>query len=75
MSRRRMTRDVLRQFIADVQSHQSELASVELKAARGGTPSRLYGTLSAVADCTGGGVLSFRLDEGSDFSIVSVGDA
>jgi ATP-dependent DNA helicase RecG len=70
-----MTRDELRQFIADVQYHQSELASVEVKAARGGTPRRLYETLSASANCTGGGVLLFRLDEASDFSIVGVDDA
>jgi ATP-dependent DNA helicase RecG len=69
-----VTRDELRQLIAAVQYHQSELASVEVKAARGGTPRRLYETLSAFASRTGGGVL-FRLDEASDFLIVSVGDA
>jgi ATP-dependent DNA helicase RecG len=69
-----MTRDELRQLIADVQYHQTELASVEVKAACGGIPRRLYETLSAFANRTGGGVL-FRLDEASDFPIVSVGDA
>jgi ATP-dependent DNA helicase RecG len=69
-----MTRDELRQLIADVQSHQSELASVEVKAARGGTPRRLYEPLSAFANCTGGGVLLFGLNESSDFSVVGVGD-
>jgi ATP-dependent DNA helicase RecG len=69
-----MTRDELRQLIADVQYHQSELASVEVKAARGGTPRRLYETLSAFANCTGGGVLLFGLNESTDFSVVGVGD-
>jgi ATP-dependent DNA helicase RecG len=70
-----MTRDEVRQLIADVQKRQSELASVEVKAARGGTPRRLYEPFSAFANRTGGGVLLFGLDESSDFSIVGVGDA
>jgi ATP-dependent DNA helicase RecG len=69
-----MTRDELRQLIADVQYHQSELASVEVKAARGGTPRRLYESLSAFANQTGGGVLLFGLNELSDFTVVGVGD-
>lgn len=70
-----MTRDELRQIIADVQRHQSELDNMEVKAARGGTPRRLYEPLSAFANRTGGGVLLFGLDESKDFSIVGVGDA
>ena len=38
---RGMTREEVRQLIADVQKRQSELASVEVKAARGGMPLRL----------------------------------
>jgi ATP-dependent DNA helicase RecG len=52
-----------------------ELANVEVKAARGGTPGRLYESLSAFANRTGGGVLLFGLNESSDFSIIGVGDA
>jgi ATP-dependent DNA helicase RecG len=70
-----MTRDELRQLIADVQQRQSELANVEVKAARGGTPKRLYESLSAFANRTGGGMLLFGLDESQDFAIVGVGDA
>jgi ATP-dependent DNA helicase RecG len=70
-----MTRNELRQFIADVQKHQSEFANVEVKTARGGTPRRLYEPLSAFANRTDGGVLLFGLDESRDFSIVGVGDA
>src|SRR5438874_2412128 len=72
---RGMTREEVRQLIADVQKRQSELASVEVKAARGGTPRRLYEPLSAFANRTDGGVLLFGLDESRDFSIVGVGDA
>jgi ATP-dependent DNA helicase RecG len=70
-----MTREELQQLIAEVQKHQSELANVEVKAARGGTPRRLYEPLSAFANRTGGGVLLFGLNESSDFSIIGVGDA
>jgi hypothetical protein len=70
-----MTREELQQLIAHVQKHQIEMANVEVKAARGGTPRRLYEPLSAFSNCTGGGVLVFELDEASDFSIVGVGDA
>ena len=69
-----MTRSELQQLIADVQKRQSELANVEVKAARHGTPRRLFEPFSAFANRTGGGVLLFGLDESSDFSIVGVGD-
>lgn len=70
-----MTLDELKQLISEVQRRQSELDSVEVKSARGGTPRRLYEPLSALANRTGGGVLLFGLDESADFSIVGVGDA
>src|SRR6266705_6573785 len=70
-----MTRNELRQFIADVQKHQSEFANVEVKTARGGTPRRLYEPLSAFANRTGGGVLLCGLSEAGDFAVVGVGDA
>ena len=70
-----MTRKEVEQLITEVQKRQSELDSVEVKTARGGTPKRLYEALSAFANRTGGGVLLFGLDESRDFSIVGVGDA
>jgi hypothetical protein len=45
-----MTRDDLKQLIAEVQRRQSELDNVEVKTARGGTPKRLYEALSAFAN-------------------------
>lgn len=69
-----MTLEELRQLVADVQRRRSELDNVEVKAARGGTPRRLYEALSAFANRTGGGVLLFGLDEEKDFSIVGVGN-
>ncbi|MCF6289582.1 MAG: putative DNA binding domain-containing protein [Desulfobacterales bacterium] len=70
-----MTREELHQLIASVQRQQTELDNLEVKAARGGTPRRLFEPLSAFANRTGGGVILFGLDETSDFSIVGVGDA
>jgi ATP-dependent DNA helicase RecG len=70
-----MARKEVEQLITEVQKRQSELDSVEVKAARGGTPKRLYEALSAFANRTGGGVLLFGLDESRDLSIVGVGDA
>jgi len=65
----------LRQLINEVQKRQTESDHVEVKAASGGTPKRLYESLSAFANRTGGGVLLFGLDETKDFAIVGVGDA
>jgi len=65
----------LRRIIDEVQNRQSELDSVEVKAARRGTPKRIYEPLSALANRTGGGIILFGLDESSDFSIVGVGNA
>jgi len=45
-----MTRDELLELVAEVQKHQSELEAVEVKSARGGTPQRLYESLSALAN-------------------------
>ena len=59
----------------DVQRRQCELDNVEVKAARGGTPKRLFEALSAFANRPGGGVLLFGLDEAQGFALVGVGDA
>jgi ATP-dependent DNA helicase RecG len=58
-----MTREELAQLIGEVQQGQSELAPVEVKSARVGTPERLYEPLSAFANRPGGGVIVFGLDE------------
>jgi ATP-dependent DNA helicase RecG len=70
-----MTPYELRKLIEEVQMRQSEFDHVEVKAAHGGTPKRLYEPLSAFANRTGGGVLLFGLDESKEFSVVGVGDA
>ena len=47
-----MTRQGLRGLVEEVQRSQSELASVEVKTACGGTPKRLYEAISAFANCS-----------------------
>jgi hypothetical protein len=56
-----MTREELRQLIADVQKHKSELANVEVKTARGGTRRQLDASLSAFAIRTGSAGVIVRL--------------
>lgn len=70
-----MDREDLWKLLDEVKKLQSESDHVEVKAARRGTPKRLYEPLSAFGNRTGGGVILFGLDESSDFSIVGVGDA
>ena len=50
-----MLHSELLELNAEVQKHQSELEAVEVKAARGGTPQRLYESLSVLANRPGGG--------------------
>ena len=69
-----MTPAELRKLVEEIQQRQSELDDVEVKAAKGGTPKRIYEPLSAFANRTGGGVVVFGLDERRDFEIVGVGD-
>lgn len=70
-----MTRKELRALIEEVQRCKSELASVEVKAAQGGTPKRLYEALSALSNSPGGGVILFGMDEEKAFSLVNVGNS
>ena len=61
-------------WVETVQSGRSEGAEVEVKAAYQGLPTRLYETLSAFANRTGGGVVILGLDERRDFAVVGVGN-
>jgi ATP-dependent DNA helicase RecG len=69
-----MTLEELRRLVEEIRQRQSELDNVEVKAAKGGTPKRLYESLSAFANRPGGGVVVFGLDESRGFEIVGVGD-
>jgi len=70
-----MTHEELLELIRSVQRFQSELGDIEVKAAQRGTPQRLFESLSAFANRTGGGVILLGLDENRAFEVVGVGDA
>lgn len=70
-----MTREELLQIISDVQQFQSELNDVEVKLAHGGTPKRLYESLSAFSNQPAGGVILLGLDEKQKFDIIGIHDA
>lgn len=68
-----MNQQELRQLVADVQQQQMELDSVEVKAGTDGTP-KVYDSLSAFSNRSGGGVILFGLDEDQAYRITGVGD-
>jgi ATP-dependent DNA helicase RecG len=70
-----MTQDELLELIRSVQRLQSELGDVEVKSAQRGTPQRIFESLSAFANRTGGGVILLGLDENRAFVVIGVGDA
>lgn len=65
----------LTKLVEEVVSSKCERQDVEVKRAAGGTPERLYDTLSAFANQIGGGVILFGIDERDDFAITGVYDA
>ena len=70
-----MTPAGLRKLVEEIQQRQSELDDFEMKAAKGGTPKRIYEFLSAFANRPGGeGVVVFGLNERRGFQVVGVGD-
>jgi len=69
-----MTEEELVQIVEQVRSQKCELPDVDVKAATGGTPRRLFEPLSAFSNTTGGGVILFGIDERSGFDLVGVGN-
>ena len=52
-----------------------EKQHIELKKALGGTPTKLYDTLSSFSNQIGGGIIVFGIDEDSGYKVVGVYDA
>jgi ATP-dependent DNA helicase RecG len=69
-----MTTDEVVAIIDDLRRFTTDHQHVEAKAAVGGLPRRLWETISAFANTTGGGTLILGVDEESGFSIVGVHD-
>ncbi|MDR1061441.1 MAG: putative DNA binding domain-containing protein [Clostridiales bacterium] len=69
-----MLSDELVQLIETVKQQRCETQHTELKKALGGTPKRLYDTLSSFSNQTGGGVIIFGVDQDSAYEICGVYD-
>lgn len=61
-------------LVEQIQHDQCESQTVEVKAAAGGTPRRLYDALSSFSNQDAGGVIVFGLDEKKGFGLVGVFD-
>src|SRR5581483_134435 len=69
-----MNREELLNLVNAVRERPSELSNLEVKAAEGGTPKRLFAAMSAFANSPGGGVILLGLDDDT-FEVCGVGDA
>lgn len=70
-----MTKKELLDLVELVEKERSESSTLELKAAKGGTPSRLYDTLSSFSNQDEGGIILFGIDEENGFDVCGVYDA
>ena len=61
-------------LIQQIVENKYETQNIELKKAACGTPERLYDTLSAFANQSGGGIIVFGIDEKDNFSVAGVHD-
>ncbi len=69
-----MTNETLLNLIHQVIKSRTEYQFVELKAAREGTPKRIYDTLSSFSNSNEGGVIIFGIDEKNNFDLCGVYD-
>lgn len=69
-----MVDEELIDLINKIKDYKAEFQTIEVKAAQGGCPKRLYDTLSSFSNQDEGGILVFGLDERNDFEAVGVFD-
>jgi len=65
----------LQDLVQEVQRHGCESQTIEVKKAAGGTPERLYDTLSSFSNQNGGGIILFGIDEEAGYAVTGVYDA
>ena len=65
----------LAELVREIMAYKCERQNIELKRAAGGTPEKLYDTLSSFSNQTGGGIILFGIDEKNDFALTGVYDA
>ena len=70
-----MLTEELRNLIDKLLARKCEMQNIELKSASGGTPEKLYDTLSGFANQSGGGIIIFGLQEKPEFKVIGVYDA
>lgn len=70
-----MTSEELLERLSEIQLMKCETATLELKSAEHGTPTKLFDTLSSFSNQDSGGVIIFGIDEKNDFAEVGVYDA
>ena len=70
-----MTNEELLTLLDKIQSFKCETQTLELKAARGGCPQRLYDTLSSFSNQDDGGIIVFGIDEQEDYSECGIYDS
>ena len=70
-----MLEEELVQLVKKVTSEKCEKQHIELKKALGGSPLKLYDTLSSFSNQIGGGIIIFGIDEGAGYKVVGVYDA
>jgi len=69
-----MQTEALVALIERVQKTKCETQTLEVKAAQGGCPTRLFDTLSSFSNQDDGGIILFGLDEKQGFAVVGVYD-
>ncbi|MCQ1529493.1 ATP-binding protein [Lutispora saccharofermentans] len=70
-----MLEEELLELVKRVTSQKCEKQHIELKRASGGTPSKLYYTLSSFSNQVGGGIIIFGIDEDAGYKVAGVYDA
>ena len=70
-----MLEEELVQLVNKITSQKCEKQHIELKKALGGTPTKLYDTLSSFSNQIGGGIIVFGIDEDAGYEAVGVYDA
>lgn len=61
-------------LVTDIVNLKCERQNIELKKAAGGTPERLYNTLSSFSNQNGGGIIVFGIDEDNGYKVCGVYD-
>ncbi len=65
----------LKDLIEKVKKSKAEFQTVESKNCKGGVTEKLFDTLSSFSNQDDGGIITFGIDENSDYGITGIDDA